>query len=210
MSRIETVDIASPAFKANPYPYYARLRAEAPVHRVPLAGKQSAWLVTRHDDVTAMLKDDRFVKNRWSVVSSEQAARQPWVPKFVRPLERNMLDLDPPDHTRLRGLVHKAFTPRLIEDLRGRIQELTDELIDAVEPRGRMDVIRDYAQPLPTTIIAEMLGVPVKDRHRFQRWSNTLVSKINTTWELFKAIPALWAFMSYVRKLIQSRRESPG
>jgi cytochrome P450 len=209
MSRIEDVDIASPAFKANPYPYYARLRAEAPAHRVPLAGRQSAWLITRYDDVAAILKDDRFVKNRWSVVSPEQAARQPWIPKFIRPLERNMLDLDPPDHTRLRALVHKAFTPRLIEDLRGRIQELTDELLDAMESRGRMDLIRDYAQPLPTTIIAEMLGVPVRDRRKFQRWSYIVVSKVNTTWQLFKAIPALWAFMSYVRKLIQARRANP-
>ncbi len=209
MTRIENVDIASPAFKTNPYPYYARLRAEAPVHRVPLPGKQTAWLVTRYDDVSAMLKDDRFVKNRWSVVSPEQAANQPWVPKFVRPLERNMLDVDPPDHTRLRGLVHKAFTSRLIEDLRGRIQALTDELLDAVESRGQMDLIRDYAQPLPTTIIAEMLGVPVRDRHRFQRWSNVVVTSTNTTWRLLKAVPTLWAFLTYVRKLIKIRRADP-
>ena len=82
------------------------------------------------------------------------------MPEFVRPLSRNMLDVDPPDHTRLRGLVHKAFTPRLIEDLRDRVQSLTDELLDAVQGEGRMDLIRDYAMPLPTTIIAEMLGVP--------------------------------------------------
>ncbi len=209
MTPIETVDIASSAFKANPYPYYARLRAEAPVHRVSLPGKQTTWLVTRYDDVSAMLKDDRFVKNRWSAVSPEQAAKQPWVPKFVRPLERNMLDVDPPDHTRLRGLVHKAFTPRLIEDLRGRIQALTDELLDAVESRGQMDLIRDYAQPLPTTIIAEMLGVPVRDRHRFQRWSNVVVTSTNTTWRLLKAVPTLWAFLTYVRKLIKTRRADP-
>ena len=82
-----------------------------------------------------------------------QAARQPWTPKMVRPLERNMLDLDPPDHTRLRGLVHTVFTPRLIEQMRERIQRLTNDLVDAVERRGRMDLIRDYALPVPTTRI---------------------------------------------------------
>ena len=87
-----------------------------------------------------------------------------------------MLDVDPPDHTRLRALVHKAFTPRLIDNLRGRIQSLTDELLNAVDRKGRMDLIRDYALPLPTTVIAEMLGVPARDRHRFHRWSSGLLS----------------------------------
>src|SRR3954466_10196495 len=141
MPQTEKIDISSPAFKANPYPYYAHLRAESPVHRVTLPDRQVAWLVTRYDDVVAMLKDDRFSKERRRVLSPEQAARQPWIPKMVRPLERNMLDLDPPDHDRLRGLVHKAFTPRLVEDLRGRVQALTDGLLDAAQPRGHMDLI---------------------------------------------------------------------
>src|SRR5438094_3346620 len=118
MTQIEDVDIASPAFKANPYPFYARLRAEAPVYRVTLPDKRPAWLVARYDDVVTLLKDDRFVKEKGKVLSPEQSARQPWIPSMFKPLERNMLDLDPPDHTRLRGLVHKAFTPRLVENLR--------------------------------------------------------------------------------------------
>ncbi len=104
----------------------------------------------------------------------EQAAQQPWFRKLqlFKSLQRNMLDRDRPDHTRLRALVNQAFTPRRIELLRPRIQTLTNELLNHVQDRGRMDLIRDYALPLPATIIAEMLGVPVEDRHKFHRWSN--------------------------------------
>ncbi len=100
-----------------------------------------------------------------------------------------MLDLDPPDHTRLRGLVHKAFSPRLVDNMRERIQRLTEELLDAVQNQGRMDLIRDYALPLPSTIIAEMLGVPTRDRHKFHRWSNAIVSTVPSKWGLLTAIP---------------------
>ncbi len=210
MTTIDHVDIASPSFKANPYPFFARLRAEAPVHRVSLPAKQVAWLVTRYDDVTALLKDDRFIKEKRRVLSREQAARQPWIPGFLKPMERHMLDLDPPDHTRLRGLVHKAFTPGLIENLRGRVQSLTDELLDAATSQGQMDLIRDYALPLPTTIIADMLGVPAPDRQKFQRWSSAIVTAVPTTWGLLRVMPSLVSFMGYLRKLIRIRRADPG
>jgi cytochrome P450 PksS len=106
------MNIASPEHKANPFPFYARLRAESPVHRVVLPHKQPAWLVTRYDDVAMVLRDQqRFAK-------SNSAAKQPWVPALVKPLMRNMLDLDEPDHSRLRALVSKAFTPGRIEQMR--------------------------------------------------------------------------------------------
>src|SRR5436305_10435443 len=99
-----TVDIASPKHKANPYPFYARLRAEAPVSPVTVMGKQTAWLVTRYDDVTMVLRDERFAKDPLNALTPEQAAKQPWVPGAFKPLTRNMLDLDDPDHARLRAL----------------------------------------------------------------------------------------------------------
>ena len=98
--------------------------------------KQPAWLVTRYDDVAGVLKDERFVKDRGNALTPEQSRKQPWIPNLFKPLARNMLDVDPPDHTRLRALVHKAFTPRLIEEIRHRIQSLTDDLIDAAERRA--------------------------------------------------------------------------
>jgi cytochrome P450 PksS len=205
-----SIDIASPEHKADPYPFYARLREEEPVYRVSLRGGQSAWLVTRYDDVAAVLKDDeRFVKDKRNALTPEQEAKEPWMPAAFRPLMRNMLDLDPPDHPRLRALVHRAFTPRLVEQLRDRVQRLTDGLLDAVQSRGRMDLIRDYAQPVPTTVIAEMLGVPVADRHRFQRWSAVSVAITPSLWGVLRAVPSVLAFMRYIRRLVRERRARP-
>src|SRR5262245_46660562 len=122
------MDISSAAFKADPFPFYTRLRAAAPVHPVPLPDGRTAWLVTRYDDVAAVLKDERFAKDPLNALSPEQHARQPWIPAFARPLTRNMLDVDPPDHTRLRGLVHRAFTHRLVERMRRRVSHRFDGL----------------------------------------------------------------------------------
>ena len=206
---IAELNIASPQFKANPYAFYARLRREAPVFPVTLPDKQTAWLVTRYDDVVMVLKDDRFAKDRRNALTPEQLARQPWIPSFAKPLTRNMLDLDPPDQTRLRILVQKAFTPRLVEQMRERIQTLTDELLDAVNGKSPFDLIRDYALPVPTTIIAEMLGVPVDDRHKFHRWSKALLGASSTRSGIWTALPSIWLFMRYLRKFIRLRRARP-
>ncbi len=203
------VDLASPEFKADPYPFFARLREEAPVCRVALAGGQSAWLLTRYDDVAAALKDERLAKDRSKALTADQAARQPWVPRTFRPLMRNMLDLDPPDHTRLRGLVHKAFAPRLVERMRERVESLAEELLDAAARRGRMDLIRDYALPVPTTIIAEMLGVPARDRGRFHRWSKVIVAADPSGPAMWKAAPSVLFFLRYIRRLVRARRADP-
>ena len=203
------VNIASPQFKASPYAFYARLRAEAPVFPVTLPDKQTAWLVTRYDDVVMVLKDDRFAKDRRNALTPEQLARMPWIPSFAKPLTRNMLDLDPPDQTHLRVLVQKAFTPRLVEQMRERIQALADELLDAVRGHSQIDLIHDFALPVPTTIIAEMLGVPVEDRHKFHRWSKALLGASSNRLGIWTAIPGIWLFMRYLRRFIRSRRASP-
>jgi cytochrome P450 PksS len=119
-----------------------------------------------------------------------------------------MLDLDPPDHTRLRSLVHRAFSPRLVEQMRGRIQSLADDLLSAARRRGHMDLISDYALPIPTTVIAEMLGVPDKDRRRFHRWSRSIVAASPSGWGMLQAIPNVMAFLRYIRRLIASRRDA--
>jgi cytochrome P450 len=209
MIPIMNVDLTNPVFRADPYPSYARWRTEAPVCRVKLPDKQTAWLVTRYDDAVTVLKDPRFVNERGKVLTPEQAARLPWMPSLFKPLERTMLNLDEPDHTRLRGLVHKAFTPRLVANMLERIQTLTDQLLDAVQARGRMDLIRDYALPLPTIIISEMMGVPVQDRHKFHRWSNALLSSSGSTWGMLKMLPPVWAFLRYIRKLVKIRQADP-
>lgn len=206
---IPDVNIASPEFKSDPYPFYARLRSEAPVHRVRLPDRRHAWLIARYEDVAAALKDERLVKDKAAALTTEQAAKQPWVPQVFRPLERNLLDTDPPDHTRLRNLVHRAFTPRLVERMRGRIQSLADARLDAALRRGGMDLIRDYALPIPTTVIAEILGVPEKDRRRFHSWSRTIVAASPSGWGMLKAIPSALAFLRYIRRLVASSRVAP-
>ena len=203
------VNLASPQFKADPYPFYARLRAEAPVYRTTLPTNETAWLVTRYEDVVSVLKDERLVKDAANALTPQQIARQPWFRKVFTALKRNMLNLDPPHHTRLRGLVQQVFTPRLIEQMRDRIQRLTDELLDKVQAAGRMDLIRDYALVLPTTIIAEMLGVPVKDRHKFHYWSNAIVAAASSGWAMVMAVPSAWAILRYIGTIIKKRRAHP-
>jgi cytochrome P450 len=205
-------DLASPRFKANPHPFYARLRAEAPVWRTTLPDKRAAWLVTRYEDVGRVLKDGTFAKDRLNAMDPKQLTKTPWVPSFLKPLERNMLDLDDPDHARLRALVSKAFTPRLIERMRGRIVALCGDLLDAMERerwrKGGAELVADYALPLPATVIAELLGVPTEDHAKFHRWSNRLVS-VSSTRDMVRAVPAALAFVRYLRKLIEKRRADP-
>lgn len=199
------INLISPEFKADPFPFYARLRAEQPVCRVDIAlapGLREAWLVTRYDDVVTVLKDSRFAKNR------ENAAKKPWLPKFVKPLERNMLDMDEPDHGRLRALVHKAFTPAMVERLQPRIQQIADQLLDAVEPKRAMDLVRDFALPLPLTVIVELLGIPAQDQDRFHVWSKAAL-RPPTLFNTLRAMPSLWAFMNYLRRLFRELRVAP-
>jgi cytochrome P450 len=203
-------DVASPQFKADPYPFYARLRAEAPAFRLTLPGGRPAWLVTRYDDEAALLRDERFVKNQRAVPSDAGRPQPPWVPNILRPLANNMLDLDPPDHTRLRALVHQAFTPRRVEQLHGRIETLAGDLLAAAHGQGggAFDLLADFALPLPVTVIGDLLGIPPGDRHRFHRWSARIVS-ITSPRDALWAIPHALAFMRYLRRLFRRRRAEP-
>lgn len=203
MVPIAKVNIASSEFKADPFPFYARLRSEAPVYQTKLPDRRNVWLVTRYNDVLSVLKDDRFGKDKIN------ARTPPWLPGMFKPLLRNMLDVDAPDHTRLRGLVQKVFTASLIENLRERIQDLADELLSQAQAKGRVDLIRDYAVPIPTTIIAEMLGVPVKDRHKFHHWSNAAIASTSSRWGVLMALPHAVAFLRYIRMLVKVRRANP-
>ena len=204
------VDVTDATFKANPFPFYAQLRAEAPVFQVtiPMPIRQRAWLVTRYDDVLAVLKDARFAKNPRNALSPAQLKKQPWIPSMFKPLEQNMLDLDNPDHTRLRTLVHKAFTPRLIEQMREQIQTLTNELLDAAESKGGMDLIADFALPLPLTMIGRILGVPAADNPKFHHWTKMILSA-GTNKNYLTLIPTVMRFMGYMKKLVKERHAHP-
>lgn len=171
------------------------------------------WLATNYDDVIAILKDTRFTLDRQKIESSEerQSATSESAPRYV-PLigMRHLLNTDPPDHTRLRSLVSKAFTPRMIEQLRPRIQQITDELLDAVQSQGRMDLIADFAYPLPITVISEMLGVPPKDRKPFRAWTQAIVQGQSTVQEREAAgMAAEEAFITYIKTLLAEKRAHP-
>jgi len=208
MHKIAAPDLASPEFKANPYPFYAQLREEAPVWRTEVLNGRTAWLVTRYEDAMGVLKDDRFAKDPRSAQDPDQRAQAQWVPAVLKPLEQNMLDVDDPDHGRVRTLVSKAFTPRLIERVRGRVETICQELLGAMERKGRAELVRAYALPLPATVIAELLGVPARDHRKFHRWSNRIVS-ISSGRDVWRALPAAIAFVRYLRKMSERRRASP-
>src|SRR5215472_10774401 len=141
-----------PAFIADPYPVYHRLRREDPVHRHPLG----FYVLTRYDDVVALLRDERFGRGGYRALLAARFGGD----DEEMGAAASMLFTDPPDHTRLRTLVSKAFTPRVVETMRPRVQALVDDLLDRVAPGGSMDAIAGLAYPLPVTVISELLGVP--------------------------------------------------
>lgn len=162
-------DLYGPEFRADPACVFAQMREQDPVLRQPgLDGETPIWFITRHEDVAAVLVDDeRFVRDpRNALSATEIAERDAAPPPALEAIENHMLNRDGDDHRRLRRLVTKAFAPKRVEQLRPRIQAIADELIDAVEPRGAMDLSADYAFPLPIIVIAELLGVPAADRDR--------------------------------------------
>jgi cytochrome P450 len=199
MNYIKVADLARPKFKANPYPFYARLRAETPVCATKLLG-QPTWLVTRYEDVLMVLRDERFAKD-W-------LPRTRWLHRASGPVTRHMLNKDAPDHTRLRTLVHKAFTPGLVECLRERIQNLCDELLTGLTTDGRMELMGRYALPLPLTIIAELLGIPARDRSRVHSLSRSSIAASSLI-SVLRSLPDQRLLIRRLRKLIAERRREP-
>ncbi|WP_369386688.1 cytochrome P450 [Streptomyces sp. CG1] len=199
---------ADPAFLADPFPLYRRLREDGPVRRAVIAGGLDTWLVTRYEDGLAALSDPRLSSD---VRDASDPRLIEQLPEFEREsMTSSMLRSDPPDHTRLRRLVSKAFTARRVAELRPRIQEITDRLLDAVVPAGRADLVADFALPLPVTVISELLGVPVDDRHDFQRWTDAMLMRgermpdpavVNEAWQRMHA---------YVTKHLEAKRARPG
>lgn len=205
-------DPLSPEFKRNPYPTYATLREEAPIF---FDDNMRFWFVSRHEDVSAILRDRRFGRTIEHIMTREEAGlppRNPAYASFHKLGAHSMFDKEPPDHTRLRSLVHKVFTPRRVELLRGKIEGFSNDLIDKAEPNGRMDLLEDFAVPIPVTVIAEMLGIPEADRYHLRPWSNDIVKlyELNHTPEQAqKAIKAAEDFSDYLRNLARQRKRDP-
>ena len=201
--------LTSHEFAQNPYPTYHLLRREAPIYWSDLWG---CWILTRYRDIVSTLQNPK----RFSSVGRLTAAMElpQDVREQVRPLVRHysqgLINVDPPDHTRLRQLVHKAFLPGTVGAMAGYVEGIVERLIEEVQPRGKMDIIRDFAYPLPVTVIARLMGVPLADHGKLKRWSGKIVEFMATPKPapevLMSSQDALLALQDYFRSTFRRRR----
>lgn len=218
MKQITSGDFTSPEMMRDFIAFYKRLTGQGePLYRLDdFFGMGAAWVAFRHDDAVSVLKDPRFLKNMGQLVSKENQqeslSEDSSVGRLVEWMKNmpNMLTVDPPDHTRLRRLAAKAFTPHTIEGLRPRIQQIADELLDGVMEQGKMDVIADYAYPLPIIVISEMLGIPAADRNGFRQWTHELGQAALDPGQGEAVAAALEEFVQYIKSLLEEKRIHPG
>ncbi|NED13585.1 cytochrome P450 [Streptomyces sp. SID9124] len=203
----------SAAFVADPYPAYAELRATGRAHRFEATDQ---WLVPHHADVSALLRDRRLGRTYLHRFTHEEFGRTPPPPEH-EPFEtlngQGLLDLEPPDHTRIRRLVSKAFTPRTVEQLVPTVRRLAAGLVDDFVEQGGGDLLSAVAEPLPVAVIAEMLGIPESDRAPLRPWSAAICGmfELNPSEETARAaVRASVEFSAYLRELIAERRANPG
>ena len=210
-------DPFDPLWSADPFPLYADLRERAPIHRNDLG----FWVVARHEDCLAVLRDRRASSDSLNVDTDRmpEGFRTPVAEDD--PVAQAMIEMrpflfrDPPDHTRLRGLVSKAFTPKVVESLREGTQRVVDELLDAALDAGEVDLLEAFAYPLPVRVICDLLGVPVEDHGRFREWSNTLARGLDPDFLLSAEVieargAAVLQFSQYFFELLAERKKDPG
>lgn len=188
----------SPDFAADPYPYFAELRERGPVHRARVLDGRECWLITGYDEARAAFTHPKL--------SNDMAYLTAWESLGRNVVGRTMLLADPPDHTRLRKLIAREFTLRRIQAMRPRVQQLTDELLDAMLPEESADLVESFALPLPLSVICELLGVPASDRSDFRRWS----SDLSAPETLEAGDSAERSMTGYLSTLIERKRVSGG
>lgn len=201
-----------PDFIRDPYPTYEQLRTTTPLLYLP---EQKMWFVSLYEDVNALLRDRRFGRTMDHILTREERGLPPKradLAPFDKLSENSMFDKEPPDHTRLRTLVHKVFTPRRVEMLRGKIAIIANDLLDQVADKPVFDLLEDYATPLPVSVIAELLGVPEEDQHYLRPWSQAIVAmyELDHSAEQERlAVQASIDFDRYLRGLFKERRKNP-
>lgn len=205
--------LISPAFYQNPYPFYDQLLARV---RVAWSEAWAGWVIPHYDDVMATLHDHVHFSSQGRVLAVLDRlpnGRRSEFQAFEDHFTGGLINADPPNHTRLRALVTKAFTPRASEQMRPRIQTLVDELLDAAEARGQLDIIRDFAYPLPATVIAEILGVPLEARDDFKLWSDGILAfqgaGVVSPEVLAESQRHLLAMREFLARLLDERRRQP-
>lgn len=210
-------DPFDPLWATDPFPLYADLRQRAPIHRNDLG----FWVLARHADCLAVLRDRRASSDSLNVADERMPEGLRTPVQADDPMAAAMLEMrpflfrDPPDHTRLRGLVSKAFTPRVVESLRTRTQQVVDELIDAALEADQVDLVEEFAYPLPVRVICDLLGVPLEDQDRFKVWSNALARGLDPDFLLAPEViearsEGVLQFAQYFFELLADRRSNPG
>jgi cytochrome P450 len=205
------LDFSDPVFLADPYPALAALRNRAPISKgeqVPPYG--AAWVVTRYAEVLTVLKDSRFSVEPRRLAGGNSMERW-WMPRSFRLITEGLLNKDDPDHYRLRNLVHKAFTPRLIEALQTHIEKITDDLLDNLDTRHPIDLMQVFAVPLPLAVISHMLGVPARDRFKFRQLMNGTMtgSPRPGLLRILRGALAMHRLMRFLDSLLRLRRREP-
>jgi len=227
---IERINLSDPEYGERAFARYEEMRARCPVSRAIITSDAESdgnrgffnrplWMVTDYEVGSRALLDRAITVDVTSVLTPEQLAQMPETPEVFQPLRRNILTVDPPEHTRLRKLVQPSFTASAIEKLRPRIQQIADDLLDAVEaaaaergetaPSRQMELISQFAYPLPITVICEMLGIPPEDRAQTRRWSEDLLSAQSPE-QLEEIGRNISEFITYLRDLFAQKRETPG
>ena len=200
---VPATPLVDPAVLADPHPVLAELRESGPVHRIDGSTGLPVWMVTRYDDVLAALSDPRLSNDPHHASALTEVLRGDF-------LSRSMIGTDPPEHTRLRRLVSKAFTARRVEGLRPRVQEITDALLDRLTPRGSADLVADFGLPLPITVIGELLGIPEADRDRFREWTDEMLDRpFDPGSDLALVTAARERMHGYLADLVAAKRARP-
>jgi pimeloyl-[acyl-carrier protein] synthase len=215
LSMHETLSLSNldnPEIRANPYPFYAQLRSQDPVHWDEMLG---FWVLTRYADISSVYADARFSRAQGlrrgfeRLPEAEQRIAEPVYNTF----SKTMFYADPPYHTRLRGLVNNAFTPHAVEQMRPHVQRIVNSLLDAIQTKGERDAIHDLAHPLPILVIAQMLGLPAEERGRFKQWSDDLFAILGSVphapESMERASQSLVELTDYLTTLSHSRRQQP-
>jgi cytochrome P450 len=206
MKKKSSSPFATAEYKANPYEYYEKLRRDMPVYKTHLPNGTEVYVVSRYEDVLAGLKDGRLIKDVGKV-----RGKSFWELLGIGHMRaKTMLRADPPEHGRLRSLANEAFKPKYVRELRGRIQQIADGLVDKVQAKGEMEFISEFAFPLPIRVICEMLGIPAKDQDKFRKWSGELINSGALSSERPVISPNLLQFVQYVRREVDDHRKNPG
>ncbi|MEH7448928.1 cytochrome P450 [Bacillus toyonensis] len=201
--------LSSPIFKQESYDVYKELRDFRPVYPLFSGEKSRSWLITRYEDAVSLLKDARLMKNFENVFDNKEEVDVPISLENRELLRNHMLNSDPPDHNRLRSLAQKAFTPKMIIQLEGQIQYIADTLLSKAEHNNSINLVSDYAFPLPIMVISEMLGVPLEDQHKFRVWSQAIISTPHTLEDMQTNNQKLGEFAEYIQHLVNKKREKP-